>query len=87
MPPESPKKGDPKSPSKKFKDETFLPFTMHSQYFILPSNWMIKNESQQIYQNIEKKLIQEELRIKTKMVTIILHEARIKYQKELNTVN
>lgn len=71
---------------KKIKYEDLLPYTVHPNILILPNFWVINRESQQIYQLIEKKLIKGEKEIKNNFISLILHEARLKFQKDLKQV-
>lgn len=71
---------------KKAKYEDLLPYTVHPKILILPNFWVINRESQQIYQLIEKKLINGEREIKKKLISEILHEARLKFHSNLKEV-
>ena len=71
---------------KKIKYDDLLPYTVHPNILILPNFWVINRESQQIYQLIEKKLIKGEKEIKRKIISAILHEAHLKFQKNLKKV-
>lgn len=54
---------------KKTKEENYLPFTLHADNFIPPSHYIIKRETQAIFQVIEKDMIELERKIKGEFIS------------------
>lgn len=57
--------------NKNTKEETFLPFTLHYDLFIFPAHYIIKKETQMIFQIIEKEAIELEKSIKEECISNI----------------
>lgn len=75
-----------KEPFHKRKEENYLPFTTHLDFFITPSHYIIKKEAHLIFQTIEKAVIELEKRIKNSFIEGLLREMRLNHQKELKNV-
>ena len=59
-----------KEKTKEIKEENYLPFSLHYDLFVPPSHYIIKRETQMIFQLIEKDVIELEKNLKSEFIGI-----------------
>lgn len=57
-----------KEKTKEIKEENYLPFSLHYDLFVPPSHYIIKRETQMIFQLIEKDVIELEKNLKSEFI-------------------
>ena len=56
--------------TKEIKEENYLPFSLHYDLFVPPSHYIIKRETQMIFQLIQKDVIELEKNLKSEFIGI-----------------